>query len=273
MSRFNGRLHDIISQNHMNKKIILGIIVIVVLVTGFYSLKQTSKDMFTIGAVLPMTGAASLWGETVKNGMDLALEGKTGLQVMYEDSRSAAADGVTAYNLLKSKGVDVFFSELSLVAVPLSKLALENKTQLLVSLVAAEHSSIVNDYTTRYYTDPTNYATPAFTSQISPVLNAKKIAILTRNDDLGNSVIRLTHKSKGAFIEPLLSYVSHPLWIIFRILTPVFSGLGLGFHGEVHSISAGERYCEAFLHVLRCCADIIIENQRQKRVMFIVNRR
>jgi ABC-type branched-subunit amino acid transport system substrate-binding protein len=65
---------------------------------------------------------------------------------------------------------------------------LENKTPLLVSLVAAEHSSIVNEYTTRYYTDPTNYATPAFTSPISPVLNAKNLAILTRNDDLGNSV-------------------------------------------------------------------------------------
>lgn len=172
----------------MNKKIIGGLVVLVVLLASIYTIRPATNNTFTVGAVLPMTGSASLWGETVKNGMDLALEDKTGIKVLYEDSRSTAADGVTAYNLLKSKGVDLYFSELSLVSVPLSKLALENKTPLLVSLVAAQHASIVNDYTTRYYTDPTNYAAPAFTSPISPVLNAKKLATLTRNDDLGNSV-------------------------------------------------------------------------------------
>jgi branched-chain amino acid transport system substrate-binding protein len=173
----------------MNKKIILGIVVIVIiLIGGVYFIQPAPKGEFTVGAVLPLTGAASLWGETVKNGMDLALEDKTGLTVLYEDSKSTAADGISAYNLLQAKKVDLTFSELSLVAVPLSKLALENKQPLLVSLVAAQHSSIVNDYTTRYYTDPTNYATPAFTNSMSPVLTAKKIALLTRNDDLGNSV-------------------------------------------------------------------------------------
>lgn len=151
-------------------------------------MQPSSKGEFTVGAVLPLTGAASLWGETVKNGMELALEQKPGLTVLYEDSKSTAADGISAYNLLQAKKVDLTFSELSLVAVPLSKLALENKQPLLVSLVAASHPVIVNDYTTRYYTDPTNYATPAFTNSISPVLAAKKIALLTRNDDLGNSV-------------------------------------------------------------------------------------
>jgi branched-chain amino acid transport system substrate-binding protein len=173
----------------MNKKIILGIVIIVLIVMGVSrNFSNTSNGNFTVGAVLPMTGAAALWGETVKNGMELALEGKTGLTVLYEDSKSTAADGISAYNLLQTKNVDLIFAELSLVAVPLSKLALENKQPLLVSLVAAQHSSIVNDYTSRYYTDPTNYATPAFISPISPVLGAKKIALLTRNDDLGNSV-------------------------------------------------------------------------------------
>jgi ABC-type branched-subunit amino acid transport system substrate-binding protein len=100
----------------MNKKIIWAIVVIVVLLAGIYSVRPVSEKTFTIGAVLPMTGPAALWGETVKNGMDLALESKTDIRVLYEDSRSTAADGVTAYNLLKSKGVDLYFSELSLVA-------------------------------------------------------------------------------------------------------------------------------------------------------------
>jgi branched-chain amino acid transport system substrate-binding protein len=175
----------------MNKKIILGIVVVIAIlaVVSVNSSKDSSgNNSFTVGAVLPMTGPAALWGETFKNGMDLALEQKSGIKVLYEDSKSTAADGISAYNLLQDKKVDLTVSELSLVAVPLSKIALERKASLLVSLVAASHDTIVNDYTSRYYTDPTNYATPAFADPMSPVLSAKKIALLSRNDDLGNSV-------------------------------------------------------------------------------------
>jgi len=175
-----------ITKNKVGVVIAVAIILIIVIANLVFN-NDNNKGL-TIGAILPMTGPASLWGETVKNGMDLALENTKGINVKYEDCKSTAVGGIGAYNLLKTKGVNLFFSELSLVSVPLSKLALENKTPLLVSQVAAEHSSIVNDYTMRYYTDPTNYATPAFTSEISPVLKAQKLAILTRNDDLGNSV-------------------------------------------------------------------------------------
>lgn len=175
-------------KNNMKKNILIGIAIIICSVLVSVSIKEPSNDQITVGAVLPLTGPASLWGETVKNGMELALEDKKGIKVLYEDSKSTAVDGISAYNLLQAKGVDLHFSELSLVSVPLSKLALENKKPLLVTLVAAEHTSIVNEFTTRYYTDPANYATPAFSSPISPVLGAQKIAILTRNDELGNSV-------------------------------------------------------------------------------------
>ena len=175
----------------LSNQIILGIVVLVGILAVFAvnsSKENSNSNLFTVGAVLPMTGPAALWGETVKNGMELALEQKIGIKVLYEDSKSTAVDGISAYNLLQDKKVDLTVSELSLVAVPLSKIALLRKAPLLVSLVAASHDTIVNDYTSRYYTDPTNYATPAFTDPMSPVLSAKKIALLSRNDDLGNSV-------------------------------------------------------------------------------------
>ncbi len=175
----------------MNKKIlwVVGIVIVIVIIVLVKSSgTATNNNLFTVGAVLPLTGPAALWGETVKNGMELALEQKTGIKVLYEDSKSTASDGISAYNLLQNKGVDLTVSETSLVAVPLSKIALERKLPLLVSLVATEHSKIVNDYTTRYYTDPTNYAMPAFTDPLSPVIKAKKIALLNRNDELGVSV-------------------------------------------------------------------------------------
>lgn len=168
--------------------VIIILVVIVLIVLGVNSKeKNNTNTNFKVGAVLPLTGAAALWGETVKNGMELALEKNPKLEIIYGDSKSTAVDGISAYNMLQNENVDLTFAELSLIAVPLSKIALERKLPLLVSLVAAEHSVIVNDYTTRYYTDPTNYTTPTFTDPISPVISAKKLAVLTRNDDLGNS--------------------------------------------------------------------------------------
>lgn len=173
----------------MKNKIIALIAVIVIIILAVSSFKKSDSNAFTIGAVLPMTGPAALWGETVKNGMDLALSETSGINVIYGDSKSTAADGISAFNQLRTQGIDLALSELSIVSVPLSKIALEQKVPLLVTLVAANSANIVNDYTTRYYTDPTNYATPAFTSPDSPVLPAKKIAVLHRNDELGVSVM------------------------------------------------------------------------------------
>jgi branched-chain amino acid transport system substrate-binding protein len=173
------------------KKIIIGVIVIVVIVLLIISGKTTqpvAEDEFVVGAVLPLTGPSALWGETVKNGMELALEGKTGIKVMYEDSKGAPGDGISGFNRLQEQGVNLTVSELSAVSVALSKIALERKIPFFVTLVAASSSVIVNEYTTRYYADPAHYAGPAFTSSLSPVIAAKKIAVLYRNDELGNSV-------------------------------------------------------------------------------------
>jgi len=175
----------------MDKKIwwVIGVVVVIIILVSISSKNKSDNNIFTVGAILPMTGPASLWGETFKNGMELALANTTGIKVLYEDSKSTAQDGISAFNKLQMQKIDLSVSELSLVAVPLAKVALEQKAPLLVSLVATNSSNIVSDYTTRYYTNPTNYATPAFTSEISPVLSAKKIALLHRNDELGIAVM------------------------------------------------------------------------------------
>ena len=176
--------------SNTTKKLGIVVIALIVLAVIFNNSSRNSDEgkSFTVGAILPLTGPASLWGETFKNGMEMALAEKTHINVLYEDSKSTAQDGISAFNILQNKDVDLMVSELSLVAVPISKVALQKKIPLFVSLVATNHSTIVNDYTTRYYTDPTNYATPAFIDPISPVASAQKIAILNRNDELGVSV-------------------------------------------------------------------------------------
>ena len=170
---------------------IVGILVVIIAILAIVipKNKTTSESSnYVVGAILPMTGPAALWGETFKNGMELALRNHPELQVIFQDSKSTAQDGISAFNVLKDRDVNLMVSELSLVSVPLAKVALDQKVPLFVSLVATNHQNIVNDFTTRYYTDPTNYALPAFTDPISPLISAKKIALLYRNDELGVSV-------------------------------------------------------------------------------------
>lgn len=163
------------------------IVVIAILVSGKSSDKQAG-DTFTIGAILSMTGSAAIWGETVHNGMELAFQDKGDVKVLYEDSKGSAPDGISAFNRLQEQKVDITLSELSFVSVPIAKLALERKVPLVVTLSATSPQAIVNDYSVRYYTDPKHYSGPAFTSPISPVKNAKKLALLYRNDELGGAV-------------------------------------------------------------------------------------
>ncbi|MCF7865417.1 MAG: ABC transporter substrate-binding protein [Candidatus Pacebacteria bacterium] len=172
----------------MNKKILLSIAAVILLLISVPYFKGTKPNELTIGALLPLSGPASVWGENIRNGMELALQDKQSIKIIYEDSKGTPADGVSAFHALKQKGSDILVSALSAVSVPVSKVALEEKTPLLATLTAADN--IVNDYATRIYSSSANFAEPAFTASSSPVISATKIAVIYRNDELGNSVFR-----------------------------------------------------------------------------------
>jgi branched-chain amino acid transport system substrate-binding protein len=174
----------------MKKNIQTILVVVVVLVIVLVSVFTNNNDsrQFTIGAILPLSGGAAIWGENVKNGMDLALINHPDIKVIYQDSKGTPADGVSAFRLLKDQKTNITVSILSAVSVTLSKLALEEKTPLFVTLTAADN--IANDYTVRYYNDSSNFAGPSFSDPSSPLSKVQKIAVLYRNDDLGKSVLK-----------------------------------------------------------------------------------
>jgi len=149
---------------------------------------QVATGDFTIGAALSLTGPAAMWGESAKNGMELALEGKTGIKVLYEDSKGVPADGISAFERLQTQNVDISVSILSAVSASLAKTANERKIPLLVTMATTD--GLVNDYAVRYFNDVSMYIEPAFTSPVSPVLNKKKIAFIYRNDELGVSALK-----------------------------------------------------------------------------------
>ena len=71
-----------------------------------------SGDAIKIGAIGPITGAAAIYGQAVKNGAEIALEevnAKGGLQfeLKFEDDENDAEKAVNAYNNLKDWGMQV----------------------------------------------------------------------------------------------------------------------------------------------------------------------
>lgn len=93
-----------------NGKIAVGVVILVLAVWVGYSFynKNNSNEPIKIGVSLPMTGEAASWGEGGKAGADLAVKeinAKGGIngrmiELVYEDDKCAAKDGVTAVSKL-----------------------------------------------------------------------------------------------------------------------------------------------------------------------------
>lgn len=172
----------------MKNRNILVVIIILLIVFAIVSNKTDNQesDKLTIGAILPLSGPAAVWGENVKNGMELVLLDNPNIEVIYEDSKGSPADGVSAFHTLVTKNADIMLSALSTVSVPVSEVALQQKVPLLATLTATDN--ITNDYTIRYYNNATNFAQTSFMDPNSPLINLDKIAVVYRNDELGGSV-------------------------------------------------------------------------------------
>ena len=187
----------------------LAIILIMLLTIAELTAPKNSNEI-TIGAVLSLSGPSAVWGESAQNGMELALENHPEIKVIYEDSKGNAADGVTAYQKLKLENPDMFISALSTISVPLASIAKEDKKVLLITQSAA--NNITNEYTFRYYTDANHFALPSFESDISPLKNATKLAVLYRSDEYAISVankIQELSKEQGKEIVFMESYAQN----------------------------------------------------------------
>ena len=81
--------------------------------------KTDTKDVFTIGAIGPLTGSAASYGTSVKNAVEIAIDEinaaggvKVGdknvkLALDFQDDQAKEDQAVTAYNKLMSDGMDV----------------------------------------------------------------------------------------------------------------------------------------------------------------------
>jgi branched-chain amino acid transport system substrate-binding protein len=124
------------------KKIIIGIIIIVLIVIGVsLNSNMGSNETIKIGSVISLTGFAAPWGEYAKNGMELAVKNindKGGIdgrkvELVIEDDHTDGKEGVSAYNKLVSvdKIQGVIGGVFDFTAQPLIPLALNSKLALI----------------------------------------------------------------------------------------------------------------------------------------------
>ena len=117
------------------------IIIVLIVIVSRNSMSVNSKNPIKIGAVLSLTGDAAPWGESSKNGINLAMKminskgginGRT-VEVVYEDDHTNGKTAVSAYNKLVN--VDhvqgVIGSVFDFTTQPLLPLAEQNKLVLI----------------------------------------------------------------------------------------------------------------------------------------------
>ncbi len=139
----------------MKKGIIGGIILIGIIVIGYFALiptqKTNEKEEIKIGVILPLTGDAAIYGKAMQNGIELALEESSNKEIyrlMYEDDKGAQNAANSAITLLLTKKIDVLIggAQSSTANVLIPKIE-ENK----VPMIAPGASSVDFDTSTNYF--------------------------------------------------------------------------------------------------------------------------
>lgn len=147
----------------MNKKIVIGLVVIVVVVIGaFFALKapKTSQDKPTIviGATLPLTGDVAMLGQNSKKSIELAIENldntKYNYKVVFEDDAfKPQTSANTANKLISVNKVDVLLSFGSPVGNTVSPITEKQKVPH-INFFASDTNVAKGDYNFLHYTPP-----------------------------------------------------------------------------------------------------------------------
>ncbi|MFH1890990.1 MAG: ABC transporter substrate-binding protein [Candidatus Kuenenbacteria bacterium] len=144
----------------MKKQIWIPVLILAVIVAGvliFSSQKPDQpqeakeKEVIKIGAILPLTGKIAQYAEEARRGIEIALEQEKDLklEIIYEDSKSDAKEGVSAYQRLQTMDLPVLITGASPISLAISPLANQDEIlQMGVFSSVADYSS-PNDFTFR----------------------------------------------------------------------------------------------------------------------------
>ncbi len=164
---------------------------------------KKETPIIKIGAILPLTGSASVVGEQIQKAMNLANE-KNKYTIIYEDSANTPSKGVNAYNKLsqidKVNTVIVAMTGVSKAIVPFAS---RDKLATFAISTSVPIATSSKDYVFRYFIDGVSEAESMAEYLVG--FGHKKIAVVKINDEYGNVMFDSFKKkleTKG--IQPLL---------------------------------------------------------------------
>jgi branched-chain amino acid transport system substrate-binding protein len=187
----------------MKRKILIPLAILVVIIAAiaiYFTQKPKEPETIKIGAILPLTGPASVFGKSNLESSQLLINmfnetSKIKLELIVEDSKSSPKDGINAYKKIFFSNKDVFFISSELSSVCLSLAPLTSKEGRILMAIAA--TPLLNKYKYVFRIYPTAESEAlAFASSVKDILKDMnhKIVIFYINDEFGISTSQLTYE-------------------------------------------------------------------------------
>jgi branched-chain amino acid transport system substrate-binding protein len=178
--------------------IIISIIVVIVALVVFFTLRLQKEEAIKIGAVLSISGPGGYYGEAVRDGMLLAVDeintwgGINGREIdlIIEDSKTNPQEGKEGFKRIEATHHPLFYiSTLSSVSMALVPLAEQSKVVLVGLSVASHTFTQQNKWVFRYWITARDEVPIALSTL--KALKVKDLGILYLNDEYGTSVFEL----------------------------------------------------------------------------------
>ena len=176
------------------------------MIAGSMSMMASAEDTFKIGAIGPMTGAASVYGMAVMNAAQMAVDeineagGVNGAQLEFnpQDDEHDAEKSVNAYNTLKDWGMQMLLGTVtSAPCIAVSAEAANDNMFLLTPSGSAVDCITAGDNLFRVcFSDPDQGAASA--KYIGENKLAEKVAVIYDSSDVYSSGIFATFKAEAA---------------------------------------------------------------------------
>ncbi|MBQ7732182.1 MAG: ABC transporter substrate-binding protein [Lentisphaeria bacterium] len=188
--------------NRNTKILTIVIVVVAVCAIAFFGIrnqmKQHSSDdknVIKIGAILAMTGPGAEYGQEALDALktailynqDLCKKNNVRFELVVEDSKTVAKDGLNAYNAIKLKHPDisVVFSHASAVTNLLSSYSKKDK---MILVAEATNSTPAENNPFYYINQIDDYVTSKLL--LDHATDVDKILLFYLNDDFGSNIYK-----------------------------------------------------------------------------------
>jgi len=197
------------------RQFIIGFVLLTIMISTLSLLPGCSKKddgVIKIGVILPLTGSAAHYGQSIRKGIDFAasainndggVDGMT-IQLFYEDSKANPSDGVSAYRKLRSTdGIHALIGDaVSSVTLAFAPIAEKDKVIVMSPLSSAPALTDAGDFIFRNVpSDLMNGMVAAY--YCSRDRGWKNLSVLYINNDFGvglERAFRETAKGLGSTV-------------------------------------------------------------------------